>query len=350
MKDSTKPVVLELGIEFIVELLLFLYPYGAEQMDLPHNFYLGLGCWIVGTAIAVRMFWIFPLWSDRLSRLEKGLCSLLFLAIFVGAFYRPVMTAYAKRNKGTNAIETTSAQPATPAPAQQSPKSEPQAQPSQGQSKPRPRKTAPSTSQETHGDNSPNVNQNSQGANSQNVTTLGDNSPVTINNSSPPPPVFHEKSDVAYFSLGEHGLIIAEPVANMRNGEVGPIQIDGYVPVKLRMKEDTLLLHFTVWGGQDKPPIEVKDNDFTVRLLGFDRNSNANALEVINPKGEPIFQLIRKEPAHIAVNGIFPSPFGLILAGPDGMIAGATQSSLVAFHLKPIFKYPAWKYPGEYAN
>jgi hypothetical protein len=38
MADTTRPVVLELGIEFVVELLLFLYPYGAEQMNLPHNF------------------------------------------------------------------------------------------------------------------------------------------------------------------------------------------------------------------------------------------------------------------------------------------------------------------------
>lgn len=42
MAESTKPIFAELGIEFVVEWLLFLYPYGAEQMNLPHNFYLGL--------------------------------------------------------------------------------------------------------------------------------------------------------------------------------------------------------------------------------------------------------------------------------------------------------------------
>ena len=57
---SNGPISVELGIEFLCELLLFLYPYGADQMNLPRNFWVGLGCWVFGAAIAVRMFWIFP--------------------------------------------------------------------------------------------------------------------------------------------------------------------------------------------------------------------------------------------------------------------------------------------------
>jgi len=104
MADSNKPFVVELSIEFVVELLLFLYPYGAEQMNLPHNFFLGLGCWISGAAIAIRMFWIFPVWTHRLTRLEKGLISFIVLGLFVAGFYKPVVKAYGKRNVG--AIES----------------------------------------------------------------------------------------------------------------------------------------------------------------------------------------------------------------------------------------------------
>jgi hypothetical protein len=107
MPDSKKPVVVELGIEFVVELLLFLYPYGADQMNLPHNFWLGLGCWIVGTAIAIRMFWIFPAWSSRLTRLEKGLLSLIATAALVAVFYGPVVAAYGKRNRDSETKLTT---------------------------------------------------------------------------------------------------------------------------------------------------------------------------------------------------------------------------------------------------
>ncbi len=98
-ENATKPVVVELGIEFLVEMLLFLYPYGADQMGLPHNFYLGLTCWIIGTAIAIRMFWICPLWSKRLSNRKKMIIVVAFLILFIAVFYRPVNAAYHKRNE-----------------------------------------------------------------------------------------------------------------------------------------------------------------------------------------------------------------------------------------------------------
>jgi hypothetical protein len=104
--------MLELGIEFLAELLLFLYPYGADQMGLPHNFWLGLGCWIVGTAIAIRMFWIFPIWADFLSNLTKVIIAAVLVGVFVWAFYKPVRIAYGKRNSESDVKQT--AQLATP--------------------------------------------------------------------------------------------------------------------------------------------------------------------------------------------------------------------------------------------
>lgn len=95
--QGNEPVV-ELSIEFAVELLLCLYPFGAEQMGLPHNFWVGLISWVIGTAIAIRMFWIFPAWSHRLSRLEKGLIAFIGTAFLMAVFYRPIAAAYKRRN------------------------------------------------------------------------------------------------------------------------------------------------------------------------------------------------------------------------------------------------------------
>jgi hypothetical protein len=92
-----KPYI-ELTFEFLIEILLFAYPYGAEQMNLPHNFWLGLITWLIATAIGVRMFWIFPLWNKRLSHLEKALICTIVVGVFVLVLYRPVMAAYKKRN------------------------------------------------------------------------------------------------------------------------------------------------------------------------------------------------------------------------------------------------------------
>lgn len=95
-KESSKSILKELGIEFLVELLLFVYPYGADQMNLPHNFWVGLVCWIVGAGIAIRMFWIFPMWADYLSIRLKLAIVVVGLGVFVWVFYRPVTSAHAK--------------------------------------------------------------------------------------------------------------------------------------------------------------------------------------------------------------------------------------------------------------
>ena len=87
-------------------------------MNLPHSFYLGLFCWIAGTAIAVRMFWIFPVWAKRLSSLEKSLLALIAVALFVAATYKPVANAYTNRNSGTETKPKPQSSPEpTPAPA-----------------------------------------------------------------------------------------------------------------------------------------------------------------------------------------------------------------------------------------
>src|SRR5437879_476162 len=104
MAEKTDSPVVELGIEFIVELLLFLYPYGAEQMNLPHNFWLGFACWVIGTAIAVRMFWIFPLWRHRLTKLEKGLIAAIFVGLFMLAVHGSVIAAYKSRHHDEIAV------------------------------------------------------------------------------------------------------------------------------------------------------------------------------------------------------------------------------------------------------
>jgi hypothetical protein len=62
----------------------------------------------------------------------------------------------------------------------------------------------------------------------------------------------------------------------------------------------------------------------------------------------PIYQFYYKTPTHIVVNGVFPYPGGLILAGPEGMVLNPFLP--VSFQLKPMFKYPSWKYPGVYAE
>jgi len=65
-------------------------------MGINHNFWWGLVSWVIGIAVLIWMFWV-SRWAARLSRLEKGLISFIFVFCFILIFYRPVMTAYTKQ-------------------------------------------------------------------------------------------------------------------------------------------------------------------------------------------------------------------------------------------------------------
>jgi len=86
---------LELGIEFCLELAIGLYQLGAEQMELPHNFWIGLFLWIAATGLALRMFWIFPKiekwrWEMKLS------IATIAVIIFIVLAWKPIRAAYRK--------------------------------------------------------------------------------------------------------------------------------------------------------------------------------------------------------------------------------------------------------------
>lgn len=350
-----KHYYLELGIEFCLELAIGLYQLGAEQMDLPHNFWVGLALWVAATALAVRMFWIFP-GIERLNPKLKAAIAAAGIAALIFISWTPVTNAYRKSQKPVLAQATS--EPSPQPGSEQSPAPKLEAPPEQ--SKPKPHKPTPKVSQDSHGDNSPNVNQNSQGANSPNIQQEGQNNiaqpgngNTVIINSTPPSPSFHEKTDAEdfNFSFGEHGITVTQSIAWIRAHAFVPFLFGSYAPVTVTMKDDKILFDFRVWGGEGKPPVEVKNNDFTVRVpVGWDRNSSDNALEVVNADSAPVFQMIRKNLTDIVVNGAFPTPTGVILAGSGPTITGARPEDLRNFHLKPLFKYPSWKYPGQYAE
>jgi hypothetical protein len=67
-------------------------------MGLPRSFWLGFSCWVAATLIAIRMFWIFPVWTNRLTRLEKSLLCVIFVAVLCAVFFKPIEVAYGNRN------------------------------------------------------------------------------------------------------------------------------------------------------------------------------------------------------------------------------------------------------------
>jgi hypothetical protein len=159
-------------------------------------------------------------------------------------------------------------------------------------------------------------------------------------------PKFGETIEEFSFSVGEGGFSVGYKKESLGKKHQKPFSFFGYQPVELYIEDGQLYADVKIYGGRGLPPIEIKKNKLSNKPHDWDFNSNDKALEIVDNKQTPIYQFFYKTPSHIVINGIFPSPGGLILANENG----ATINTIFPtnFSLKRIFKYPSWQYPGEY--
>jgi hypothetical protein len=103
----------ELGIELCLELGIALYQLGADQMDLPHNFYIGLVSWLVATALAVRMFWILPA-LETVKWYVKFVIATSVLTVMFFMARDPVMDSYKRHEEASRGAARGPDRPSTP--------------------------------------------------------------------------------------------------------------------------------------------------------------------------------------------------------------------------------------------
>jgi len=120
----------------------------------------------------------------------------------------------------------------------------------------------------------------------------------------------------------------------------GPFLLGNENPFSIFLENGNLYAEAKVYNGPGLPAVEVKKNDFVLRPMNWDRNFTDNALEIVNEKLQPVLQMIYKRKGLIHIQGIFSSPQG-------GAIYEAPELPQA---LPRIFKYPSWKYKGQYAE
>jgi hypothetical protein len=160
-------------------------------------------------------------------------------------------------------------------------------------------------------------------------------------------PTFRERTEIATVVLGGFGA--GYPYSHLESATGIPIRIGDFAPVNLHVTGGKLYADVKVYGDGESP-IVVKNNEFVVRPQGWDKNSSQNALEVVDNNLRPVFQLIYKGRAQIQLNGIFAARGRVILASEGTSLVDPRPEAIKAFSLKPIFKYPSWKYPGQYSD
>jgi hypothetical protein len=205
------------------------------------------------------------------------------------------------------------------------------------QGPPPPEQKKPAITQESKGDNSPNV-------------ATGDHSTVIINSAPKGNPRFREKIERVYFHFGNN--TVGLPVATLRTSHFdlfrafGGSLLAGKSKVGMYMEGDTIFVDVSITSPSNQlPSVEIKHNEFSQPQRGWDRNFDESALEFVDPQGRALFQLIYQDSTNVALYGVFsPSP-GFVLAMTK---EGTTINPLGSFNLPPpLFKYPSREHPGE---
>lgn len=93
----------KLSFQFVFALLSFLGPFGAEEMNFPHIFWIGLLCWIIALGILIRVIWILLSRSNRLSRQIKILIIFIAIILVCVIAYKPAVRAIRRHADKANA-------------------------------------------------------------------------------------------------------------------------------------------------------------------------------------------------------------------------------------------------------
>jgi hypothetical protein len=166
---------------------------------------------------------------------------------------------------------------------------------------------------------------------------------------------FYELPESFVVSFGNMGMEIT--MSDLKKwGQMIPVKTGGAVPMIIKPGQNgDVLFSFTAWAGG---LIRIENNKVQISNAFVDRNFSKNALEIIDKQGEPVFQMIRENASHITIYGIFTVPLADPTTGrrrvwcldDEHPLDMGTTECPADFKLTPIFRYPYWKYPGEYAT
>jgi hypothetical protein len=142
-------------------------------------------------------------------------------------------------------------------------------------------------------------------------------------------------------------------ISEMKDKRVQPFQVGGDIPFSFYFKAGQFFVDATLFGGPGRAAIEVRANKITMRNGLWDSNHTDKAMEVVTQDGTPVLQIIRRGLNRIEADAIVPMPEGgpVWLITPSGIrFAKPTDYSLIHAALRPIFKYPSWKFMGVFAE
>jgi hypothetical protein len=174
------------------------------------------------------------------------------------------------------------------------------------------------------------------------------NSPQSSPTQETPPlkqPRFREKTKEAAVFIGQGRINLKlEDLERQRIGLLSAYGAEIYVSAE----NGSLLLDCTLYDDKETSAVVITRNEFEVIHPSWDKNSSERALEIVNSEKQPVFQIIYESDTQIRIFGLFYGKTGAVVLDGNGMHPVLKKPTPYPF--KPIFKYPSFKYPGEYAE
>jgi hypothetical protein len=166
-------------------------------------------------------------------------------------------------------------------------------------------------------------------------------------------PTIHEAFTTIQFIAGNNTVNYS--IDELKRGKVQPFsKIGPEIPVWLYIRDNTVCVDASLYSRSGSLLLRCNIFD-AVAPPGWDYNLTERAVEVINDKSSAVFQLLFVSRARISVNGIFQDGKHIYSVSHNGGIS-AWWSEFIAGNpslppkLPPLFKYPSWQHPGEYAT
>jgi hypothetical protein len=200
---------------------------------------------------------------------------------------------------------------------------------------------------------------------------------IVINSNASPPPVvvlqvvqtepldFRQKHEDVEILVGgnifglppvPHGVIAKKDIGRAYMG-VGTHEKPSGIQLVATDEQIFFNIRFAPLFGM--PPLNLENNELSGLPSNWDCNHSKRAIEVVDDKLVPIFQIFYKDDTHIVFNGAITFTNGAVFVaeGKGLRVEGNANLSqeeffrhVEALGIKKVFKYPAWQHPGEYAD
>lgn len=158
-------------------------------------------------------------------------------------------------------------------------------------------------------------------------------------------PSFKEGIDAVMFTVGNNRQL--EEATNLQNGKY-PFFI-GDVPATLYFENSKPFIDVDLYPPPNEPPVRLRHNELRNRPSQWDVNFDDKAIEVVDEKKRPVFQLFYKSPSHIVMYGVFFNGYVSWLASSNGYVSTPNLDKK-PYPIKRLFKYPSPKYPNRRAG